>query len=78
MWKNVFGTMLTLLVTCLLALLLAFNVQPVKSDYTWTQTIYIRANGNVEPSDAPISTVDNITYTLTNNIIGNVHQKTAQ
>ncbi|NWG10791.1 right-handed parallel beta-helix repeat-containing protein [Candidatus Bathyarchaeota archaeon] len=31
-------------------------------------TIYIRANGAVEPSTAPISSVNNITYVLTNNI----------
>jgi parallel beta-helix repeat protein len=28
-------------------------------------TIYIRADGSIEPPDAPISTVDNVTYTLT-------------
>ncbi|MEM2971244.1 MAG: NosD domain-containing protein [Candidatus Bathyarchaeia archaeon] len=71
MRKTVFRIALALLLTSLI-LSLAFNVQPVKSDYTWTQTIYIRANGSVEPSDAPISTVDNVIYTLTNNIIGNV------
>jgi parallel beta-helix repeat protein len=32
-------------------------------------TIYIRADGSIDPSDAPISTVDNITYTLTGNIL---------
>jgi parallel beta-helix repeat protein len=30
--------------------------------------IYIRADGSVDPPDAPISTLDNITYTLTGNI----------
>jgi parallel beta-helix repeat protein len=54
------------------ALALAFNVQPVKSDYVWTETIYIRADGSIDPSTAPISSVDNITYTLTDNITGNV------
>jgi len=31
-------------------------------------TIYIRADGSIDPPDAPISTVDNVTYTLTDNI----------
>jgi len=31
-------------------------------------TIYIRADGSIEPPDAPISTFDNVTYTLTGNI----------
>jgi len=31
-------------------------------------TVYIRADGSVEPETAPISTLDNVTYTLTGNI----------
>jgi len=31
-------------------------------------TVYIRANGSIEPETAPISTLDNVTYTLTGNI----------
>jgi parallel beta-helix repeat protein len=45
-------------------LTLAFNIQPVKA----SGTIYIRADGSVDPPTAPISTVDNITYILTGNI----------
>ena len=45
---------------------LAFNIQPVKS--TWTGTVYIRADGSIDPPDAPIKTHDNVTYTLTDNI----------
>jgi parallel beta-helix repeat protein len=33
--------------------------------------IYIRADGSIDPPTAPISTLDNITYTLTGNIINN-------
>ncbi len=33
-------------------------------------TIYIRADGTIEPSGSPISTVDHITYTLTSDING--------
>ena len=51
---------------------MAFNVQTVKSDYVWTETIYIRTDGSIQPSAAPISSVDNVTYTLTDNITGNV------
>jgi len=31
-------------------------------------TIYIRADGSIDPPTAPITTVDNVTYTLTGNI----------
>jgi len=34
----------------------------------WTGTVYIRANGSIEPADAPIITYDNVTYTLVGNI----------
>ena len=33
-------------------------------------TIYIRAEGNIDPPTAPISTLDNITYTFTADILG--------
>ena len=68
--KMVSAVTLTLLLTSMLTL--AFNIQPVKSDWTWTETIYVRADGSIEPSTAPISTVDYVTYTLTDNILGNV------
>ena len=45
-------------------LCVAFNVQNAKA----SGTIYIRADGSIDPPDAPISTVDNVTYTLTGNI----------
>ena len=53
------GVMLTLLLMSMLTL--AFNIQPVRA----SGTIYIRADGSIDPSTAPISTVDNVTYTLT-------------
>ncbi|RLG54409.1 MAG: hypothetical protein DRN95_08725, partial [Candidatus Hydrothermarchaeota archaeon] len=62
--RIVSGVMLTLLLTGILTL--AFNIQPVKTE--WTGTVYIRADGSVDPPDAPIITYDNITYTLTDNI----------
>ena len=61
--KTVSIIMLTLLLTSTLTL--AFNIQPVKS--TWTGTVYIRADGSIDPPDAPIQRDGNV-YTLTGNI----------
>jgi parallel beta-helix repeat protein len=47
---------------------LASNIQPVRA----SGTIYIRADGNIDPPTAPISTIDNITYTFTSNIYESV------
>ena len=58
--------MLTLLVVGMLAL--ASHIQQVKA----SGTIYIRADGSVDPDTAPVSSVDNITYSLTDNIVGDV------
>jgi parallel beta-helix repeat protein len=46
-------------------LLYVFSIQPVRA---WTGTVYIKADGSIDPLDAPIITYDNITYTLTGNI----------
>ena len=62
MSKAVTGIMLTLLFIGMLTL--AFQVQKTKA----SGTIYIRADGSIDPPDAPISTFDNVTYTLTGNI----------
>ncbi|MEM2972065.1 MAG: NosD domain-containing protein [Candidatus Bathyarchaeia archaeon] len=50
-------------------LVLAFKIQPVKS--AWTGTVYIRADGSIDPPEAMevIQTSDNVTYTLTGNIM---------
>jgi hypothetical protein len=60
--KTVSGIMLTLLLTSMLTL--AFNIQTVKAE----GTIYIRADGSIDPPTAPIFSSDSITYTLTGNI----------
>ncbi|MCJ7429749.1 right-handed parallel beta-helix repeat-containing protein [Candidatus Bathyarchaeota archaeon] len=60
--KIVPAIMLTLLLTSMLTL--AFNIQPVKA----TGAIYIRADGSIDPQEASISTIDNVTYTFTDNI----------
>ncbi len=70
MKKAVTVIMLILLFAGLTTLIL--NIQSIKSDFVWTETIYIRADGSVEPATAPISSVDNVTYTLTDNIVGEV------
>jgi len=56
------GIMLTLLLTGML--ILTFKIQPVKA----SGTIYIRADGSIVPDTAPISSVDNATYTFIGNI----------
>jgi len=60
--KKVSGIMLILLLFSMLTL--AFNIQPVKA----SGTIYIRADGSIEPSGAPIITYDNVTYFLNGSI----------
>jgi parallel beta-helix repeat protein len=45
-------------------------IQVVKAD---GGTIYIRTDGSIDPPTSPISTLDNITYTLTDNINGSLY-----
>jgi len=56
----------TILLVILLTSMLysAFKILPVGA----VETIYIRADGSIDPPTAPISTVDNVTYTVTGNI----------
>jgi len=62
--RRVFSVFISiLLVTGMLTL--AFDIRPVRAQ----GTIYIRADGSIDPSDAPISTVDKVTYTFTGDII---------
>jgi len=64
--KIVSGITLTLLLLSMLTL--AFNIQPIKA----TGTIYIRADGSVDPPTAPIGSPDNVTYTFTDNIYDSI------
>jgi parallel beta-helix repeat protein len=64
--KSVLGIMFSLLLISMLTL--AFNVQPVKA----SGTVYIRADGSIDPSTTPISTTDNITYTLIDDIYDSI------
>jgi len=55
-----------LMISLLISMLgFAFNTRLGKAE---GGTIYIRADGSIDPPDAPISTVDNVTYTLTDNV----------
>jgi parallel beta-helix repeat protein len=56
------GILLALLVTSMLTA--TFNIQSVKA----SGTIYIRADGSIDPPTANITSFDNITYTLTDNV----------
>jgi parallel beta-helix repeat protein len=58
--------MLTFLFMGMLSL--TFDIQQVEA----IETIYIRANGSVDPDTTPISTDDNVTYTFTANIDGSI------
>lgn len=51
--------------------LISFNsgFQAVRADWSSSEPIFIRTDGSIEPSNAPISTSDKTTYTLTDNII---------
>jgi parallel beta-helix repeat protein len=60
--RIVSGIVLALFLTSVLSL--AFNIHLVKA----SGAIYIRADGSIDPPDAPISTTDNITYTFTYNV----------
>jgi parallel beta-helix repeat protein len=60
--KAVLGIVLALLLANMITL--AFNIQPVRA----AGTIYIRADGSVDPPSAPILNVGNVYYTFTDNI----------
>jgi parallel beta-helix repeat protein len=51
--------------------MVAIGFEPVKAEYVSSEPIYIRADGTIEPSNAPIATVDRITYRFTGDILGN-------
>jgi parallel beta-helix repeat protein len=55
-----------LIVVLIFAFVLLLETQPVKA--VMNGPIYIRANGSVDPPSAPISSIDNVTYTLTSDI----------
>jgi len=64
--KPVSSLMVILLI--LSALTLAFIVYAAEAD----GTVYIRADGSIDPPTTPIITIDNVTYFLTGNVYGSV------
>jgi len=64
--KAVSGIMLILLFAGILTL--TFNVQPAKA----SGTVYIRADGSVDPPVAPILNVGNVSYTFTDDIYDSI------
>ena len=60
--KLIVGMVLTLLLTGMLSF--TITIQQVKA----SGTIYIKADGSVDPTTANITTADNVTYTFTDNI----------
>jgi hypothetical protein len=60
---------LILILLLVSVLVVVFYAKPVKAE---SGTIYIRADGSIEPSTASISTIDNVTYTFTGNIYGSI------
>jgi parallel beta-helix repeat protein len=61
-------TVSVMILTLLLvgAFMLPFNVRLVRAQAA--TTVYINSDGSVSPSSAPISSVDNVTYTFTGNV----------
>jgi len=55
---------LMLLLLLISTLALSLNIQPVRA----SGTIYIRADGSIDPPTASIFTMDNVTYTITDSI----------
>jgi len=65
-YKAITGIMFVLLLIGILTL--TFNIQPAKA----SGTIYIRADGSVDPPASNITSVNNITYTFTGNIYDSI------
>jgi parallel beta-helix repeat protein len=56
--------LMVLLIILVVSSSTALEVQGVEA----SGTVYIRADGSIDPPDAPISTLDNVTYTFTGNV----------
>jgi len=64
--KRLVSGIIVLLLFSIGMLMLAYNIKQVKAE--WSGTVYIRDDGRIEPSDAPITSIDNVTYHVTDNI----------
>jgi hypothetical protein len=65
LFKKVVGIIIIVL-TLNVILIPVFKIQRVNGG--WTETVTIKADGSIDPPEAPIITHDNITYILTGNI----------
>ena len=66
MWRKI-------VIPIALAAFLAYCVMPTaKIKPASSEMIYIRADGRIDPSDAPITTSDNITYTLVSDVYDSI------
>lgn len=66
MLKEKFSVAMLTILLIGIAILIS-NIQPVKAPNGTIEKIYIRADGSIDPPDAPISTGDNVTYFLLEN-----------
>ncbi len=57
-----------MLALMIIGVTLTFNVHPAMA----SETVYIRADGSIDPPTAPISSVDDITYTFTDDIYDSI------
>ncbi|MEM3628755.1 MAG: NosD domain-containing protein [Candidatus Bathyarchaeia archaeon] len=68
-------SLLSIFVLMLLAISVALpiwhSISLKKAYGSWIGTVYIRADGTIDPPDAPIVTYKNITYILVDNIVSN-------
>ncbi|MBS7637009.1 right-handed parallel beta-helix repeat-containing protein [Candidatus Bathyarchaeota archaeon] len=69
MRQVVSGTVLMLLILIGMVMM-ATEVNPVKGQ--WMGSVYIMHDGSIYPEGAPVSTSDNITYVLTDDIYGTI------
>ncbi|MEM3728579.1 MAG: NosD domain-containing protein [Candidatus Bathyarchaeia archaeon] len=68
MKRTAFSVLFVAMLMC--ALTLVLDIRPAKSK--WFGTVYIRADGSIDPPGAPIETLDNMTYILTDDILGSI------
>lgn len=59
-------------ITLLLFVLVLVSILPEFSSAQSRLIVFIRADGSVEPSSGPISTVDNVTYVFSDNFSGSI------
>ena len=67
--RRKYAFLIVFLIILTVSLSSAIEVQSVEA----SGTVYIRADGSIDPPDATISTFDGVTYTLTGSIASDVH-----